>query len=162
MKPSRRAFIAAAAAAPIATSVPVAVAETAPPIEPPIPVQTPYVDYPWRWMVSNDDYSYTEEFDTLAKALEHAHAVGAEFVAECQMQDFYLAVSGSDVLEMLQGQNEDLIGEGEFIDATREQEADLGKMVTEAIETWAIKHKISLTAWTFAGVRNKQRLRDAA
>jgi hypothetical protein len=161
MKPSRRAFIAVGVAAPIAAAIP-AVDVVTLPIEPPTPVQTPYTEYPWRWMVSSDDYSYSEEFETFAKAIEHAKAVGAEIVAECQMQDFYLGVTGDDVLEMLQGQNEDLIGEGEFIEATKEQADDLGKMVTEAIEHWAVKHRISLTAWTFAGVRNKQRLPDIA
>lgn len=161
MKPSRRAFIAAAAVAPIAASVP-ATAEAALPVEPPPPVQTPYTDYLWRWMVSRDDYFYHEEFETLAKALEFAKAEGADTVAECQMQDFHIGVTGDEVLEMLLGQNEDLIDEGEFIEATRDQGADLGDMVTKAIEAWAIKHKISLTAWEFAGVRNKTRVRDAA
>src|ERR1700722_6140281 len=144
MQPSRRTFIAAAAVAPVAASLPATSAAL--PVEPPVPLQTPYADYPWRWMVSHDDYSFSEEFDTLEKALEFARIEGAEVVAECQMQDFSLSLGGDEVLEALLGTNEELIGEGEFIDATNEQRDDLGKMVTAAIEAWAIKLRISLTA----------------
>jgi hypothetical protein len=158
MKPSRRAFLATAAALPAATAVLSAPTVAALPLESATPVLTPYMEYPWRWMVSHDDYSFSEEFETLEKALEFARIEGAEVVAECQMQDFSLSLGGDEVLEALLGTNEELIGEGEFIDATNEQRDDLGKMVTAAIEAWAIKHHISLTAWSFAGIRNKQKV----
>jgi hypothetical protein len=158
MQPSRRAFIAAAATAPLAASVPAAAVAALPPIEPPTPVVTPYTTYPWRWMTSYDDCMYSEEFETLEAALKFATAEGCDTVAECQMQDFNLGVDGYEVLELLQNNNEDLIGEGEFIEATDEQQKDLGNMVTEAIERWAVKHKISLTAWTFGNIRNEQKI----
>jgi hypothetical protein len=163
MKPSRRAFIASAAALPVAAAVPAGTSLSAAPdglALPPTP--SPYTEYPWRWMVSRDDYSFGEDFDTLEKALEFARAEGAEVVAECQMQDFSLELDGDDVLEALLGRNDELIGEGEFIDATKEQQDDLGKMVTAAIEAWAIKHRISLTAWTFGDMRNRQRVDTSA
>jgi hypothetical protein len=158
MKPSRRAFLATAAALPAATAVLSAPAVAALPLEPATPVLTPYTEYPWRWMVSHDDYSFSEDFETLEKALEFARIEGAEVVAECKMQDFSLGMEGGDVLEALLGQNEDRIGEGEFLECTREQEKDLGAMVTAAIEAWAVKHRISLTAWSFEDIRNRQRV----
>jgi hypothetical protein len=159
MKPSRRTFIAGAATLPIAASMkPEATISAAPDGIAAAPLPSPYAEYPWRWMVSHDDYSFCEDFETLQEALEFARSEGAEVVAECVMQDFSLDFDGDDVLEALLGRNEELIGEGEFIDATKEQRDDLGNMVTAAIEAWAVKHRISLTAWTFGGMRNKQRV----
>jgi hypothetical protein len=159
MKPSRRAFIASAAAFPIAAAVPAGSSLSAVPnglAAPPTP--SPHTEYPWRWMVSHDDYSFGEDFDTLEKALEYARIEGAEVVAECQLQDFSLELDGDDVLEVLLGRNAELIREGEFIDPTKEQQDDLGKMVTTAIEAWAVKHRISLTAGALGGMRNRQRV----
>lgn len=161
MKPSRRAFIAAGAALPAASIIPTSAVSAESALPDPLP-PTPYTEYPWRWMVSHDDYMFSEDFETAAEAIKYAIAEGGGYIAECQMQDYRLDVDGDSVIEMLLGQNEDLIGEGEFLDPNREQTADLGKMVTEAIERWAVKHKISLTAWSFGDIRNRQKVDKTA
>lgn len=68
-------------------------------------------------------------------------------VQQADTQDYCLSMAGCDVIEELYGQNEDLIGEGDFIEPTPEQERDLGKMVTAAIYAWVEKHNIDTKAW---------------
>ena len=117
--------------------------------------------YPWQWWFSYDGGDvYTEWFETKEEAIEHARNSGGGLVAECQQQDFHLRVEGDTILEILDGQNEEAIGEGDGIECTSEQADDLGKTVSDAIEAWAQKHKINLTAWTFGGVRNKIEVPD--
>ncbi|WP_439398456.1 twin-arginine translocation signal domain-containing protein [Bradyrhizobium sp. PMVTL-01] len=117
---------------------------------------SPYAEYPWMWWVSLDGETFISEFETKEEALKEALGYGEPaMVAECIQQDFSLDVYGSEVLEMLQMNNEELIGEGEFLDCTSEESDDLGKMVTATIEAWAAKHKINLTAWTFGATRNR-------
>jgi hypothetical protein len=154
--PNRRAFLAATAAAPIAAvagTLPVAAATT---IEPPVArlLPSPYKEHPWRWFVSQDKEIYHEDFDTLAEALECARTCDYSFVAEAQQQNYALDVDGDEILELLYGHNEEHVGEGEFLTPNRDQTSDLGKMVTAAIEAWAVKHQIDVTAWSFAETRN--------
>jgi hypothetical protein len=99
---------------------------------------------------------YHTDCNTREEAIEVAKQYGGGLIAECQQQDFDLGLTGDDIIECLYGQNEGAVGEGDFIECTREQCKDLGDMVTDAILAWAEKHKISLTAWTFEVVRNKE------
>ena len=119
---------------------------------------SPYTTYPWKWMISHDGETFFEEFASQAEAIEEAKGYGEGMVvAECQQQDFDLRVRGDYILEQLYQNNEDIIGDGEFFDSecTPEQVKDLGKMVTAAIEAWAVKNKLSLTAWMFGASRNE-------
>ncbi|UGY15257.1 twin-arginine translocation signal domain-containing protein [Bradyrhizobium septentrionale] len=146
---------AAAAAVALPSSGPVVAGEL---VEPAVAVApaTPYATYPWRWWISLDGESFIEEFDTEAEAIKAAKGYGEKaIVAECQQQDFSLHVYGSDVIEMLYQNNEEDIGDGEFFDCTKEQSDELGQVVTAAIEAWAAKHKLNLTAWTFGQTRNR-------
>jgi hypothetical protein len=87
---------------------------------------------------------------------------GEGLIAECQRQDYDLSVDGGSIIEMLYGQNEDRIGDSEFLeDVTDAQADDLGKMVSEAISSWARKHKIDTTAWAFGKVRNQLRFGES-
>lgn len=156
---SRRSFLKTAAVAPLAAAFPVQAMSVALPVE----VTTPApMTYPWRWWYSygadgSYDQIFSEEFDTKESALRYLAGMGGEgLIAECQRQDFDLRLDGEAVFEMLMGQNEDLIGEGEFLDnSTREQVRDLGVIVSAAIDAWVQKHNIDTSAWTFGGVRNE-------
>lgn len=154
--PTRRAILGGAAAIPAAAAIAgtTGIATTIETTGAPTPLLTPYTDYPWRWWVSNDKETYYNDFDTLKEALEYAARSEYSYIAECQQQDFDLSVDGWRILEQLNDDNGELIGEGEGIECTSEQERDLGEMVTAAIEAWAVKHKIRITAWTFAETRN--------
>lgn len=146
---------AAAAAVALPSPGPSVSAEMIEPVAAFVPA-TPYTEHPWRWWFSADGETFLESFDTQAEAIEAAKAYGEKvIVAECQQQDFSLQVYGSDVIEMLYQNNEEHIGEGEFFDCTREQSDELGQVVTVAIEAWAAKHKLDLTAWTFGATRNR-------
>lgn len=112
-------------------------------------------EHPWQWWCSDDKALYHDPFDTFEEALAYAKQCGFRNIAQCRQQDFDLSVDGSRLLELLCDDNDELIGEGEFISATREQELDLGRMVTDAIYRWAAKHKIDLTAWQFGDVRDE-------
>jgi TAT (twin-arginine translocation) pathway signal sequence len=157
MNTSRRAFIKTAAAVPAALAIgapPLPDAAVAAPVTA-AKVVSPYTDYPWQWWCSHDDDTYYEAFPTMEEAIEYAKKNEFSIVAECCQQDFYLSVEGCDIIELLDGHNEEIIGEGEGIQCTTEQEKDLGAMVTAAIEAWVLKHNIDITGWTFGGVRNK-------
>jgi hypothetical protein len=149
----RRQFLKATAAAvaiPVAglpATAPLAAAEAAA-----LPTLPPY---PFQWWVSYDGEVYSEQCDTREEALRIAKECGHRFIAECQRQDYDLEIEGDAILEILYGQNEEAIGDSEFIECTREQERDLGKMVSDAVEAWARKHKIDTMAWSFGVVRNK-------
>lgn len=151
MNPSRRKFLAAAAVIPAAVAIsPVA------PLAAEAALSIPTEPYPWGWYFSTDGGEmYHEQCDTMEQAIKIAKEYGGGLVAECQRQDFWLEVDGAEILEMLYMHNEEAIGEGEFIEATSEQERELGRMVTEAIGQWVAKNKIDITAWTFGGVRNR-------
>lgn len=153
MKPSRRSFLQTAAALPaaglISMSPAVAAAAT-------IPATVAAPTYPFQWWFSYDGGEmYTEEFNTKEQALAFLKSEGEGMIAECCRQDYDLSIDGYDIIELLQNQNEEAIGEGEFFDCNSEQERDLGQMVSAAIEEWARKHKIDIAAWTFGEVRNK-------
>lgn len=155
MNTSRRAFIQAGAAIPAAA---IAAAVNAPLITATVAAACPYTDYAWQWFVSHDGDTYHDRFDTVEAAIEYARKCQYTVVAECKPQDFSLEVEGLEILELLDGNNEDMRGEGEGIECTQGQEDDLGKMVTAAIEAWVVKHNIAITAWTFGGVRNTIKL----
>ena len=81
------------------------------------------------------------------------HAV----IAECKCQDFDLRINANDLIESMANNNDDRIGEGDFINPTPEQEKELEDSVNAVISAWAEKHDINQTSWTFAGVRNQIR-----
>lgn len=121
-------------------------------IAPAVPVAAAY---PWEWWFSYDGYSYYESFKSKEGALEYLKDTGEGMIAECQRQDFDLTIDACEILERLQESNEDTIGDGDFLDYTREQENDLGEMLTRTMKEWVRKHKIKTTAWTFGDVRNE-------
>jgi hypothetical protein len=157
----RRTLLKSAAAASAAAIVPAVAVEAAPVVaEVAAPIQapaklSPYGSYVWEWFVSNDGETYYEPFPTKEEAMEYARSSEYSLVAECIQQDFDLGISGYWLLDHINDQNYELIGEGEGVECTSEQERDLEAMVQRAIEAWVVKHNISLTAWSFAGVRNE-------
>lgn len=158
METSRRTMLKAAVVIPAAAltagagTAAAAAADAAP------TVLTPYKDYPWRWWAGYGDIFY-ECFETKEEAIEYAKGSEYPLVAECQAQDFSLKVDGDEILEMLYGRNEDAMNEdGEFLTVTPEQEKDLGRAVTAAIEAWAVRNKIDIRAWMFGGIRNEVRI----
>ncbi len=116
--------------------------------------------HPFRWWVSGDGGElFSAEFDTKEEAIAHAQSCrGGGLIAECQQQDFDLRVSGDMLYELLQDANYDLIGEGDFIDATSEQLGELEDAVNRVIHEWAERHKLDLTAWQFGEVRNREEI----
>lgn len=156
MRPTRRAFLKTAAALPVAgAAASVATVAPVPIIEAPwTPALLPA--YPFRWYFSYEGEIYHDEFDTKEEALRALAGYGRGLIAECQRQDYDLSLDGNTVLEALEGQNEEAIGEGEFLDSvTNEQVRDLGTMVSDAIDAWVRKHKIDTSAWSFGAVRNQ-------
>ena len=84
-------------------------------VEPPAPpLPTPYKDHPWSWWVSHDGETFYEHFETAAEAIDYAAKCEYSLVAECQQQDFNLSVDGDQIIELLYGQNEEMVGDGEF------------------------------------------------
>jgi hypothetical protein len=156
VKPTRRAFLKTVAVAPVAVAVvsgdlgPVAAASSGPPA------------YPWQWWVSLDGESYFDWFPTREAAIRFIWDYGGGVVAECKQGDFDLGISGDSILEVLNGQNADVMGEdGEFLDCTVDQEKELGQMVSAVIEAWVRKHNISTVAYQFDGIRNKVRVAES-
>ena len=152
MKSSRRSFLKGAAAIPVVAAVGVggAIEAATPAVAAAVPA------YPFQWWFSYDGGElFTENFDTKEAALAFLKHEGEGMIAECQQQDFDLRLDAYDILERLSEGNEELIGEGEFIEPNKEQMADLENSVNAAIDAWAIRNKISLTAWTFGEVRNQ-------
>ena len=118
---------------------------------------------PWQWWVSFDGETYHDHFDSMEPAIKYATDCGYPIVAEALQGDYHLEVTGDEILELLYGQNEDMVGEGEFLEPTAEQIKALGDAVSEAIELWARKYNIDTTAWAFEGVRNRMKVcKDAA
>ena len=120
--------------------------------------------YPYVWWLSRDG---GEEFiETFASKEEALAALAMEgdgcdaVIAECQQQDFDLRVSDDDLFEAMQSSNEEAIGEGEFIEWTPEQGAELEREVNAVIKAWAARHKINRHAWQFADTRNHIRATD--
>lgn len=154
MNKDRRAFFRFAAAAPVA----IATAAITPPVggsnAAAAPVATPYTDYKWQWGVTDDNETFHAMFDTFDEAYSFAQSAGYEFIAECLPQDFSLRIHGDDVVDWLNDNNEESIGEDGGIVCTDAQAQDLGAMVTAAIEAWAVKHQIDIRAWCFAATRN--------
>lgn len=160
MSTSRRTFLKTAAAIPAVSIIggaPSHVAAAASPAaDIPVAVATAY---PFRWWVSSDGGEmFHTECETRDEAIREARGYGGSIIAECQQQDFDLGLTGDNVIEQLYSQNEEIIGDGDFIQCTKEQTKDLGDMVTAAILAWADKHNIHTTAWTFGDVRNREEI----
>jgi len=152
---TRRKFLAGAAALPVVGigvgEIPAAADAMASP--PPI--------HPFKWWFGFTDEVFNEECETREEALRLLAQYGEGLIAECQRQNYDLSLEGDTIIEALYGQNEERIGDGEFLeDATAAQVDDLGKMVSETIELWARKHKIDTFAWSFGVVRNRVRFEE--
>jgi hypothetical protein len=145
---TRRKFLQTAATVPAVVAAPIFGQVAA------MPSTIPPDPHPFGWYFSYNGEIYDEEFSSKDDALKFLKAAGEGMISECQRQNYSLDVDGNDILEMLYGQNDDLIGEGEFIDCTTEQLHELGDVVTAAIDQWAAKHKIDITAWSFGHIRN--------
>lgn len=159
---SRRDFLkvgtVAVAASALPTTPPVAAfAEAAPVPAAIVPAKlSPYGNYVWEWFVSNDGETYYEPFPTKEEALEYARRSEYSLIAECQMQDFDLSIPAWVILERLDENNYERIGDGEGIQCTPAQDRDLEAMVQKAIEAWVVKHNINITAWSFGATKNQQ------
>ena len=154
---SRRDFLktaAAAAAVPVAVSIPVPAAQAVVPAV----VPKPYSNYVWEWFVSNDGEIYYESFETAEQAIEYAKQCDYSIVAEAKRQDFDISIDGWRILEQLNDDNYEQVGEGEGITCTKEQVNDLSRMLTQAFEAWVVKHGIDISAWSFGDIRNNQRV----
>lgn len=155
---SAAALSATAAVAPVAT-----IADAAPAAEVITPANlTPYANYVWEWFVSHDGETYYEGFPTKEEALAYAKQEEYALVAECKQQDFCLELQGWRILEQLNDDNMEMMGEGEGIEATPAQERDLEDMVRRAIEAWVVKHGIRITAWSFADTQNETKVEAPA
>jgi hypothetical protein len=150
----RRTLLKSAAALSAAVVVPVTIAEAAPAVVQPLKL-SPYVNHVWQWFVSHDKEVYYEAFETMEQAIEYGKACGYSFVAECQQQDFRLEVDAERVLEWLNEDNYEQIGEGGGVECTSAQQRDLSDMLTRALEAWVVKHSINITAWSFADTKNE-------
>lgn len=140
----------------LASSPPLTATELVPESAAVVAPASPYATYPWKWWISTDDESFFEWFETKEDAIKAAESYGDQmFVAECQHQDFSLDIDGDQIFSLLYDNNEELVGEGEFVSCSDEQVQELGVMVTSAIEAWAVKNKIDLQAWTFGATRNR-------
>lgn len=159
----RRTLLKSAAAIPAAAMVP-ALSSVASAIEPAAPVTPaqlrPYANYVWQWFVSHDGETYYEAFPTKEEAIQYAQQCEYSLIAECIQQDFDLSVDAYSILERIDDNNMELIGEGEGIQCSSAQASDLEKMIQKAIEAWVVKHNIDLTAWSFGGVRNETDVPD--
>lgn len=114
--------------------------------------------YPYKWRVSLDGGEvYNEEYETREEAAKAALEQGGGIVAECKQQEYNFEVAGYEVVDLLANQNEELAGEDGFdLNLTPEQERELGEVVTQAIQEWAYRHKLDVTAWQFADVRSQE------
>ncbi len=164
----RRTLLKTVAAVPAVALMPAtpALAEPAQAAAPVVPLSVkPYAKYAWEWFVSHDGETYYEGFPTKEDAIKYAQQCDYSLIAECKQQDFNLDIEGWQLIERLNEDNYELIGEGEGIECTAKQARDLGDMVTRAVEAWTIKHSIHLTAWSFADTKNEtdvpERPRDA-
>ena len=127
----------------------------------PLAVKT-VVKYPFRWWVSHDGETYFDECETREEAVAiAANYRGGALIAECQQQDFDLRIDGWGLYELMQESNSELIGEGDFIDASSEQIDELENAVNAVIAAWAEKHRLNRAAWQFAETRNKEKIEEA-
>lgn len=161
----RRQLLKTALAAPVVAAVPVATSIEAPAIPLTAPGPTPanlkpYADYIFEWFVSHDGETYYEAFPTKKDAEEYARLCDYSIIAECRPQDFDLTVNAGRVIEDIDENNYERIGDGDGIGVrcTDEQEADLGMMLTRAMEAWVVKHNIDIRAWSFGDVRDEVRV----
>jgi hypothetical protein len=155
MTVSRRTLLASAAVAPVAAAMPAAATVEAAQAVPAAATATK----PYQWWISLDGGElFSESFKDEAEALRALAEYGEGMIAECQRQDFDLSLHADDIWQMLYDQNQELIGDGEFTDITKEQGDELGKMLTGVMYAWARKHKLDLEAWVFGDVRNVKKL----
>jgi hypothetical protein len=153
---SRRDFMRAAAAASTAAALPAtAAADQLLSISGVAGNLKPAAEYPFDWWVSCDGGEvYRERFATREAAVECARRYGGAAIAECRQQDFDLTIDDDELYELMQSRNEERIGDGDFVEWTREQGEELAREVNAVIAAWAERHKINRPAWTFAEVRN--------
>lgn len=161
-KVSRRAFLGAAAAAAGTAAVPTAAAaEQIASLAGVAPLQpiAAAPAYPFRWWVSFDGGEvFSDDFATREEAVAYAEGSGGGMNAECQQGDFDLDLRADDIYEALRENNEEAIGEGDFIDWPLEQGQELEREVNAVIAAWAERHKINRTAWLFAATRNHEEI----
>ena len=153
---TRRGILKATAALPVAAVLP-ATTQATPEVLPTTNAIVPGITrtiHPWRWWVSYDQEVCYEGFDTREEAVEYAKHSEYPYVLECKQQDFSLELDADEILEMLYDHQYDLVGEGEFIESTKEERKDLSERLTKVMYEWATEHRISLTAWSFAASRN--------
>ncbi len=129
------------------------------------PVDAAKTVFPWTWRISTDGgYEFTEEYaskdEAIAALLHYDYNDTNVVIAECKEQEFDLRITGDEIIDLMLNNNEDIIGEGEFISVTPEQEKELEDAVNAAISAWDKKHGINTTAWQFAGTRNHIRATD--
>lgn len=116
----------------------------------------------WYYSVDPEDNGWYPGGDSREEAINKAKEDYPDYgfhVARCISQDFNLALDGYDILNELQGHNEDIDGEdNDFLwdSVTDEQKKDLGDMVTAAIYAWVDKHKINIEAHCFASIEDQE------
>lgn len=155
---NRRLFLQAVPSAAAVVAIPSAVAGVVAVEGIAAPLQAGAAEYPFRWWVSFDGGEmFSEDFDTKEEAIAAAQGrTGGGMIAECQQQDFDLRVDGGQLYELLSENNSELIGDGDFIDATDEQIDELEASVNAVIKAWTEKHNLNRTAWQFATTRNHE------
>jgi hypothetical protein len=68
-----------------------------------------------------------------------------------------MVIYGDRFLEDLDTRYEDWsYEEALFINVTRDEEEDLGRVLTEALHAWAVRHGISFPNWSFQESRHEQ------
>lgn len=116
----------------------------------------------WYYTPDREESLWYEAGDTREDAIKQGMNDYPDYgfwIALCTKQDFAMNMTGQDVLEELQGHNEDIDGEdNEFIwdSTTKEQQNDLGEMVTAAIHAWVEKHKIDIGAHVFGAIEHEE------
>ena len=107
------------------------------------------------WWYSQDE----ERFNGPCSDREEAIAEGrcnydgeGFMIVEADQGDYHIEVTGGDMLELLDGKNDDRgdpDGDPPFYSVTDKQAADLAAMVNSAIKRWVHKHRIDVRAWAF-------------
>jgi hypothetical protein len=114
--------------------------------------------HPFKWWVSVDGETYHDQCETREEAVEIAKGYGKATIAECRQADFDLRITDDDIYSVLEAANEEAIGDGDFIEWTREQGEELEREVNAVISAWAARHNINRTAWLFGAVRNEEKI----
>jgi hypothetical protein len=158
---SRRAFVKTAGAAAAAATVAIPAGAA---VEPMAMVEgvaglAAAPEYPFEWWVSLDGGElFSDRCNTREEAAEVARGYGGGIIAECQRAEFDLRITDNDLYDAMRAANEDAIGDGDFIEWTNEQGAELMEEVNAVIAAWVARHGINRTAWTFGCVRNQEKI----